>query len=39
MRDNWTETAQYLVKYKRKWKGAVKKSDERGEMRESDEDE
>jgi hypothetical protein len=39
MRDNWTKIAQYLIKYKQKWERAVKKSDERDEMRESDEDE
>jgi hypothetical protein len=38
MRDNWTKTAQYLTKYKQKWERAVKKSDERDEMRESDEE-
>jgi hypothetical protein len=38
MRDNWTKTAQYVIKYKQKWKRAVKKSDERDEMRESDEE-
>jgi hypothetical protein len=38
-RDNWTKIAQYLIKYKQKWERAVKKSDERDEMRESDEDE
>jgi hypothetical protein len=38
-RDIWTKTAQYLIKYKQKWKRAVKKSDERDEMRDSDEDE
>jgi hypothetical protein len=27
-RDNWTKTAQYLIKYKQKWERAVKKSDE-----------
>jgi hypothetical protein len=37
-RDNWTKTARYLIKYKQKWERAVKKSDERNEMRESDED-
>jgi hypothetical protein len=36
MRDNWTKTAQYLIKYKQKWERAVKKSDERDEKRESD---
>jgi hypothetical protein len=39
MRDNWTKIAQYLIKYKQKWERAVKKSDKRDEMRESDEDE
>jgi hypothetical protein len=38
MRDNWTKIVQYLIKYKQKWERAVK-SDERGEMRDSDEDE
>jgi hypothetical protein len=38
MRDNWTKTAQYVIKYKQKCKRTVKKSDERDEMRESDED-
>jgi hypothetical protein len=38
MRDNWTKTVQYLIKYEQKWKSVVKKSDERDEMRESDED-
>jgi hypothetical protein len=28
MRDNWTKTAQYLIKYKQKWERAVKNSDE-----------
>jgi hypothetical protein len=37
MRDNWTKIAQYLIKYKQKWGMTVKKSDERDEMRESDE--
>jgi hypothetical protein len=36
MRDNWTKTAQYLIKYKQKFERAVKKSDERDEKRESD---
>jgi hypothetical protein len=39
MRENWTKTAQYLIKYKQKWERAVKKNDERDAMRESDEDE
>jgi hypothetical protein len=39
MRDNWTKIDQYLIKYKQKWESAAKKSDERDEMRESDEDE
>jgi hypothetical protein len=39
MRDNWTKIAQYLIKYEQKWERVVKKSDERDEMRESDEDE
>jgi hypothetical protein len=39
MRDNWTKIAQYLIKYKQKLERSVKKSDERDEMRESDEDE
>jgi hypothetical protein len=38
MRDNWTKVTQYLIKYKQKWERAVKKSDERDEMRESDEE-
>jgi hypothetical protein len=38
-RDNLTKTAQYLIKYKQKWERAVKKSDKRDEMRDSDEDE
>jgi hypothetical protein len=38
MRDNWKKIAQYLIKYKQKWERAVKKSDKRDEMRESDED-
>jgi hypothetical protein len=38
MRDNWTKTVQYLITYKQKWERAVKKSDERDEMRESDEE-
>jgi hypothetical protein len=38
MRDNWTKTAQHLIKYKQNWVRAVRKSDERYEMRESDED-
>jgi hypothetical protein len=33
MRDNWTKIAQYLIKCK-KWERAVKRSDERDEMRE-----
>jgi siroheme synthase (precorrin-2 oxidase/ferrochelatase) len=36
---NWTKMAQHLIKFKQKWKRAVKKSDERDEKRESDEDE
>jgi hypothetical protein len=36
MRDKWTKIAQYVIKYKQKWEKAVKKSDERDEMRESD---
>jgi hypothetical protein len=39
MRDKWTKVAEYVIKYKQKWEKAVKKSDERDEMRESDEDE
>jgi hypothetical protein len=39
MRDNWTKVAQYQIKYKQKWEMAVKKSDERDGMRDSDEDE
>jgi hypothetical protein len=38
MRDNWTKTAQYLLKYKERWERVVKKSDERDEKRESDEE-
>jgi hypothetical protein len=38
MRDNWTKIAQYLIKYKQKWERAVKNSDKREEMRESDEE-
>jgi hypothetical protein len=41
MRDNWTKIAQYVIKYKqniKKWERAVKKSDERDETRESDEE-
>jgi hypothetical protein len=38
-KDNWTKTAQYLIKYIQKLERAVKKSDERDGMRESDEDE
>jgi hypothetical protein len=38
-RDNWTKIAQNLIEYKQKWERAVKKSDERDEVRESDEDE
>jgi hypothetical protein len=38
MRDNWTKIAQYLIKYKQKWERAVKKIDERDEMRDSDEE-
>jgi hypothetical protein len=38
-RDNWTKIAQYLIKYKEKWERAVKKSDERDEVRGSDQDE
>jgi hypothetical protein len=38
MRDNWTKTAQYLIKYKQKWERAVKKSDGRDEEKESDEE-
>jgi hypothetical protein len=38
MRDNWTKIAQNLIKHKQKWERAVKRSDERGEMRESDEE-
>jgi hypothetical protein len=38
MRDNWTKTAQYLIKCKQKWERAVKKSDERDGMRDSDEE-
>jgi hypothetical protein len=36
--DNWTKTAQYVLKYKEKWEGAVKKSDETDEKRESGEE-
>jgi hypothetical protein len=25
MRDNWTKTAQYLIKYKQKWERSVKR--------------
>jgi hypothetical protein len=39
MRDNRTKIAQYLIKHNQKLERAVKKSDERDEMRESDEDE
>jgi hypothetical protein len=39
MRDNCTKIAQYLIKYKEKWERTVKKSDERDEMRENDENE
>jgi hypothetical protein len=39
MRDNWTKITQYVIKFKQKWERAVKKSDERDEKRESDEDE
>jgi hypothetical protein len=38
MRDNWTKIAQYLITYKQKWERAIKKSDERDEIRESDEE-
>jgi hypothetical protein len=38
VRDNWTIIAQYLIKYKQKRERAVKKSDERDEMRASDEE-
>jgi hypothetical protein len=38
MRDNWIKIAQYLIKYKQKLERAVKKSDERDEIRESDEE-
>jgi hypothetical protein len=38
MRDNWTKTAQHLIKYKQKWKSAVKKSDKRYEKRDSDDE-
>jgi hypothetical protein len=38
IRDNWTKTAQHLIKYKQKWERAVKKSDERDENRESDDE-
>jgi hypothetical protein len=37
MRYNWTKIAQYLIKYKQKSEREVKKSDERDEIRESDE--
>jgi hypothetical protein len=37
MRANRTIIAQYIIKYKQKGERAVKKSDERDEMRESDE--
>jgi hypothetical protein len=37
-REKWTKIAQYLIKYKQKWERAVKKSDERDEIRESDEE-
>jgi hypothetical protein len=33
---NWTKITQYIIKYKQKYERAVKKSDERDEMRESD---
>jgi hypothetical protein len=36
MRDNRTKIAQYL--YKQKWERVIKKSDERDEMRASDEE-
>jgi hypothetical protein len=38
MRDNRTKIAQYLIKYNQRWERVVKKSDERDEMRESDEE-
>jgi hypothetical protein len=38
MRDNWTKIAQYIIKYKEKWERAVKKSDERDETGESEEE-
>jgi hypothetical protein len=38
MRDNWTKIAQYLIKYEQKWERAVKKTDERDEKRESDDE-
>jgi hypothetical protein len=38
MRDNCTNLAQYLIKYKQKWEREVEKCDERDED-ESDEDE
>jgi hypothetical protein len=28
MKDNWTKTAQYPIKYKQKWERVVRKSDE-----------
>jgi hypothetical protein len=36
MRENWTKIAQYLIKYKQIWDRSVKKSGERDEKRESD---
>jgi hypothetical protein len=37
MRDNWTKSAQYLIKYKQKWERAVKKTDKRDAKRDTDE--
>jgi hypothetical protein len=37
-RDNWTKIAQYLTTDKEKWERAVKKSDEKDEMRERESD-
>jgi hypothetical protein len=38
MRDDWAKIAQFIIKYEQKWERAVKKIDERDEMRESDEE-
>jgi hypothetical protein len=37
-RDNWTKIEKFLIEYKPKMERAVKKSDERNEKRESDEE-